>query len=280
MINYGHDHDLLSTPNLIVKQKMAVQRIIELPIELEREIFELAVHDDPRCAPRLMLVAHHVYYWIQPLLLSVLRLSYVKPTPLPLFNHGSTKLNLCRLKQSAPLIRHLLVQNRPVEEIAEILKYCVRIENLAIWVLRGVFTPLIPFIENLRLRQLSFDPSCFFISYDEDIPIPFDQPMFHHITHLEIINATPSWMKWKELSSIPNLSHLSLAGVVSMELIDNILAGCKSLKRIVVYSFAGMGAFDEIRQLNKVDPRVMAQLPVKDPADQWERRARGGSWFV
>jgi len=42
---------------------MGVQKIIELPIELEHEIFELAVHDDPRCAPRLMLVAHRVHDW-------------------------------------------------------------------------------------------------------------------------------------------------------------------------------------------------------------------------
>lgn len=209
----------------------------------------------------------------------------MNPTPLPLFDQESTKglsLDFSRLKQSAPHIRHLLVQNRPVEEIAETLKYCTRIENLALWILRGVFTPLIPIVENLRLRQLSFDPSCFFISYDEDIPIPFNQPMFHHITNLEIINATPSWTKWKELSSIRYLSHLTLAGVVSKELIDNILAECKCLKRLVIYSYAGtsIGASDLVGQLIKDNPRVVALLPRKDPADQWERRARRRSEFL
>jgi len=42
---------------------MGVQGVIDLPIELEREIFELAAHDDPRCAPRLMLVARRVHDW-------------------------------------------------------------------------------------------------------------------------------------------------------------------------------------------------------------------------
>lgn len=188
-------------------------------------------------------------------------------------------MDFSRLKQFAPHIRHLLVQNRPVEEIAEILKYCTQIENLALWMLRGVFTPLIPIVENLRLRQLSFDPSCFFISYDEDIPISFNQPMFHHITNLEIINSTPSWTKWKELSSIPYLSHLTLAGVVSKELIGNILAECKCLKRLVIYSYSGTGASDPVGQLIKGNPRVVALLPRKDPADQWERRARRASEF-
>jgi hypothetical protein len=68
--------------------------------------------------------------------------------------------------------------------------------------------------------------------------------------------------------------------VVSRELIDNILIECKSLKRIFIYSYAGMGAFDEVGQLNKVDPLVVALLPIKDPVDQWERRARGRSEFL
>jgi len=201
----------------------------------------------------------------------------VKPSPPSLFHQESTKglsLDFSRLKEFAPHIRHLLVQNRPVEEIAEILKCCTQIENLALWILRGVFTPLIPIIENLRLRRLSFDPSCFFISYDENIPIPFNQPMFQHITSLEIINATPSWTKWKELSSIPRLSHLTLAGVVSKELIDNILAECKCLKRLVIYSYVGIGAYAPIGQLIEGNPSVLSLFPRKDPADQWERHAR------
>ncbi|KIM45598.1 hypothetical protein M413DRAFT_24770 [Hebeloma cylindrosporum] len=262
---------------------MGVQQIVDIPIELEREIFEIAAYDDPQFAPRLMLVARRVHDWIRLILFSVLRLSCARPAPLPLFDQESTKrlsLNFHCLKQSAPHIRHLLVQNLPVEEIAEILKYCARIENLALWILRGVFTPLIPTIANLRLRQLSFDPSCFFISYDEDIPIPFNQPMFHYITHLEIINVTQSWTKWKELSTIPYLSHLTLAGVVGKELIDNVLEECKWLKRLVIYSYAGIGASDPVGQLIEGNPRVVALLPGKDPAGQWERCARRKSEFL
>jgi len=47
----------------LVKLKMGVEQVIDIPIELEREIFELAVYDDPQCAPRLMLVARRVHDW-------------------------------------------------------------------------------------------------------------------------------------------------------------------------------------------------------------------------
>jgi len=50
-------------PSSSVKVKMGVHQITDIPIELEREIFELAVYDDPQCAPRLMLVARRVHDW-------------------------------------------------------------------------------------------------------------------------------------------------------------------------------------------------------------------------
>jgi hypothetical protein len=38
-------------------------RTSELPIELEREIFEIAASSYPKCIPRLVLVARRVHSW-------------------------------------------------------------------------------------------------------------------------------------------------------------------------------------------------------------------------
>jgi hypothetical protein len=126
------------------------------------------------------------------------------------------------------------------------------------------------------LRILSFDPSYFFKDCGQNATIPFDQPHFHNLTHLEIINASSTWSKWQQLAFLPKLTHLALAGFVNQEFTDRVLVECKALKTFVLffYDSSSIG----IKALQK-DHRVVLLPRVADNLDHWEGGARGEEDF-
>ena len=270
-----------------------------LPYELERDIFELAYLEHPECALQLLLTARRVHIWwacllfiffqftnhclfrrTEPLLYRVLRFSDRKITPPNLVADNDKKtINLTLLRRISKHVHHVLLRNCTVKEIITILELCTEVENLALWAIRGILTPLIPLLTIRPIKRLSFDPSCFFMSYDETNPIPFSHSMFHKITHLEIINATPSWTKWHELSSMPNLTHLALAGTVTPELIEKLLEECTELENVLVYyfsptppcRFAGLGASRSSEPMIK---SLTMSAYTDDLGETWEQAAR------
>ncbi|KAF9050490.1 hypothetical protein BJ165DRAFT_1525709 [Panaeolus papilionaceus] len=267
-----------------------------LPRELECKIFELAAQESLRTCAQLLLVARRVHYWLKPVLYSVLILNDTKPPSLPLYIESEARRQKkCdeinpALSHFAHMIKHVLIRQRFISDISNVLQHCTDIQNLTMWIPYGDCSSLVPILEaQPSLRRISFDPSLFFRSWDEDTPIPFNLPMFRNITHLEVISATPSWSKWQYLEALPSLTHLALGGVVSRVLIRNLLRRCERLQVLVIYYFAGISVWetgyseieDEVDERVEDDGRLMVLTTARFPGlvEMWERGARGGDGF-
>ena len=183
-----------------------------------------------------------------------------------------------RLRQYGRHVRYILLQNRPSQEIGGILECCPNVHNLALWIIHGSCAHLIPILEGLPLRRFSFDPSYFFENYAHDFSVPFDQPLFHNLTHLEIINATSAWSKWKQLACLPKLTHLALAGVVNQQLINCVLKECRMLELFVMFYLSTHYLEGDVIFPQK-DPRVVFLKSVIDHLNHWEVGARGEEDF-
>ena len=279
-----------------------------LPIELEREIFKLMYFVDPTQAMGLMLVAKRVHIWfvtsstlisafkflltrrnrrIEPLIYRIFQIGDSKIFPRVFIEDGTTRchsrtLNVPLLKRFGGHARHILFRVLPVDDIVQILKYCPSVTNIAFWAIRGILhTHLKPLLTSFsNLTYLSFDPSCFFINYEEDgDPIPFHLPMFRNISCLEIINVTPSWNKWRELAQIPHLTTLRLAGSVSRDLVSNILLKCDALQTLVVYLCNWkddvLNEFNSTNEEVRKGKRILTRVYEDDLAECWVRWAKG-----
>lgn len=191
-------------------------------------------------------------------------------------------LDIPRIQKFGPNVHHIILQRRRAEEIEKILECCPNVRNLALWIIGGSCKQLITILNKnmVYLKRLSIDPSYFFENYALDFSIPFDQPMFHRLSHLEIINATSSWSKWRQLALLPCLTHLALAGVVNQQFINHVLAESEELQIFVVF-YTHLGFLGEVMNPQK-DVRVVLLQSVADHLDHWERGARGKEdfWIV
>ncbi|KAF8965568.1 hypothetical protein BDZ97DRAFT_1918129 [Flammula alnicola] len=259
--------------------------ISRLPFELEREIFEIAASSFPQCIPTLVVVARRVRVWFEPELYRIVRSGEGRVIP-PLYagtgerhtRNTERDIDIDRLRQFGPWVKHILLQNRTSGEIKQVLEFCPNVHNLALWIIHGSCTHLVPILEKLPLRRFSFDPTYFFENYAPDLSIPFDQPLFHNLTHLEIINATSSWSKWRQLALLPKLTHLALAGIVNQHLIDRVIVECASLEVFVMF-YADVHFIAGELSLSQKDPRVVLLQSVLDHLDHWETGARGEEDF-
>lgn len=183
-----------------------------------------------------------------------------------------------RLQAFGHHVQNVLLQKRSATEIASVLECCPNVHNLALWIIQGTCSHLIPILEKMPLRKFSFDPSYFFENYAADLSIPFNQPIFLNLTHLEIINATSSWSKWKQLALLPKLTHLAVAGMVNQQLIDHVLEGCTALELFIMF-YLTMGFLVGELTFPQKDDRVVLLKSVEDHLDHWEKGARGEEDF-
>ncbi|PPR04410.1 hypothetical protein CVT26_004235 [Gymnopilus dilepis] len=250
-----------------------------LPTELQWEIFVAAAKNYPECIPRIIRVAQRFRIWFEPELYRVIRSGEGRVVP-PLYTSDSptATLDFLSLGRFGTHVRHVLLQKRSSEEIKNVLLHTPNVTNLALWIIKGSCANLIPILESLPIRKLSFDPSYFFDNFAPDMSIPFDQPLFQNITHLEIINATSSWSKWKQLARLPQLTHLALAGMVNQPLIDQVLKECRKLQLFIMF-YMNIGLLGGEVRLPQADLRVVLLKSVSDHLDHWEKGARGEEDF-
>ncbi|KAJ7439697.1 hypothetical protein B0H11DRAFT_2293343 [Mycena galericulata] len=185
------------------------------PPELEREIFELSALLDSRVIPRLILVAHRVRIWIEPLLYRVISVE-----ALSLIYHTMAKRQipediLLAALESKPMsiwrdhTRHLYVGLPAGENMTRILSMCSRISDLALF--RANYEPpfqyskFLPLMAAMPLVRLSTYLRALF--YHERVD--FSHPIFTHITHLNLLDTRAGdW--WPEgLGRLPCLTHIS-----------------------------------------------------------------------
>ncbi|KAJ7863290.1 hypothetical protein B0H14DRAFT_3444159 [Mycena olivaceomarginata] len=172
---------------------------LDLPVELEREIFETAALSDPRSILTLILVAHRVKVWIEPLLYRVVS---HHPSSTPTFGTSA------------------LASTVSPDELNAILTKCGNsIVNL------GLFHRTLP------LRRLSADLEPLF----GGCAIDMGHRVFSRLTHLDLFDindyASPQDDWPARFAQLPALAHLSFNFAPSSYTVLVLVSGDPRLMR-------------------------------------------------
>ncbi|KAJ7664997.1 hypothetical protein B0H17DRAFT_1143473 [Mycena rosella] len=206
-----------------------------LPLDLERQIFEIAALSRPVGIPNLMLVAWRVKEWVEPLFYRTIaiRRSHAPPIlsePLdgyPIFTAGTI---LSAIRRDPPILFHQSVHNLFLPDgvademdVTALLSACISVENL--WIAE---------IDDEMLSFASLSPKQL---YTNSLPaLAPANPFFSQITHLELFAIQEEdTTNFSRLSLIPQLTHLSFngGGLVAEFFFLRLLETCKSLSVLV-----------------------------------------------
>ncbi|KAJ7112028.1 hypothetical protein C8R43DRAFT_1113438 [Mycena crocata] len=249
-----------------------------LPLDLEREIFELAAHSQPTSIPRLMLVASRVKIWLEPLLYRTLFLTHDDqvvdgyPTlPCKSFSQIIRDKPTSLIQKS---VRHVFLSHVPDEDVTWLLTTCTRIGNL--FVMGFQIDKHLPVISALPLERLDCDLRGLFSGISG---IEFTHTLFSHLTHLRYFGRVGTPDTWSGLALIPCLTHLAFYHREFIPLCLGFLDSCKSLLILVHLQFGTVSG--ELRDIDirlAEDPRFLS-MSAPNFAEDWRNGAHTGVDF-
>ncbi|KAJ7865407.1 hypothetical protein B0H13DRAFT_2067808 [Mycena leptocephala] len=231
------------------------------PLELERLMFEYAA-ENISAIPTLLLVAHRVRVWLEPLLYTVLRLDSSALLAAVLESLDAKPASFL-----ASNVRHVLVYASSYvlrfEAVEKLLELCSGIRSLS---LIGDITGsnLLPALGNMNIQRLSVDSE----SRDEDSPVDLEHPLFAAVTHLDIFDdidieeEEPEGMQWlQSLSILPALTHLAFSTAPNPRVLHDVLENCPHIRvLLVVFPITDTnGAKAYVEELSVVDARLGAR---------------------
>ncbi|KAJ7285334.1 hypothetical protein C8J57DRAFT_1498162 [Mycena rebaudengoi] len=265
------------------------------PLELERKIFELVAFLHPETIPNLLLVAHRVLTWIEPILYHVLRIDKSDMAG-PIFDaiqHKPTQF----LRDT---VRHVLLymdmwdpwendrrhinHEDPweIERIKKFLDYFPGIRNLSL-----LGNPLVPYacllipLGNMHLRRLCICVEDLFkYTIDGSPEVDLEHPLFETVTHLDILDyfledeeEDKEWLK--QLPVLPALTHLAFNSPPPLSMIRHILSESPRLCVLLV-ELGAQSTSIFLDSIDVEDPRLVVKENKFDYCDDWEEGARGG----
>ncbi|KAJ7342807.1 hypothetical protein DFH08DRAFT_235803 [Mycena albidolilacea] len=262
----------------------------KLPVELERLVFEAAAQNRS-IIPTLVLVAHRVRVWLEPLLYNVLLFDAV-PNITGILDSIRTKPAL--FLTSA--VRHVLMYSSPdsldTETLVKFLESCSGITTLS---LIGVITGprLLPALGNMHIRRLSVDVRQLF-GLDKDVygrddstelEVDLDHPLFGAVTHLDLFDEVdiedeePEQLAWllQDPSKLPALTHLAFNTQPNPLVLQKLLTRYPQLHVLIVAFNAKEEdlAAGYMEELTIADLRLVVATYANYYID-WELGARGG----
>ncbi|KAJ7618057.1 hypothetical protein FB45DRAFT_1007672 [Roridomyces roridus] len=249
-----------------------------LPLDLERAILEISAWSSPREIPILMLVAHRVKVWVEPLLYRVVFLSDYDPKLecIPVFTYA-VFLHLLATKPAGFLqkaVKHLYLGERDMddspethdEDLRSILQTCTDVTDF--FDFQGTHLELVQSLKCVRriavnCRHLYHVPS----------HTNFSHPMFRNLTHLEVLDETND----ADLAGIPHIPHLS-------HFAFNLLGMCPSVFSSVVPACPRLACIVLLQRADDMDHRLKPFLDDErfvlihqsDFTFDWQRAATGG----
>ncbi|KAJ6508997.1 hypothetical protein C8R45DRAFT_461994 [Mycena sanguinolenta] len=242
------------------------------PIDLEREIFELAAILHPSVITTLLRVSRRVFVWIEPFLYRVICSS----------SHSA----ILHLRTSKPpaffhiAVRHLFLDgvsthDWSVEDANDVLRLCTGVVNFAA-IGRFSHPALLPLLANMQLQRISVCLEVLFGGYDS---IDLGHSAFLSITHIDIFDTIVSGeMKiCAHLPALPALTHLCLNNDVPWDVLRNLLRDCLRLELLVVLWHRSYGE-DWLQDSPIRDMRFVTTV-FGDYWQEWEQGARGLSDF-
>ncbi|KAJ7253577.1 hypothetical protein C8J57DRAFT_1722458 [Mycena rebaudengoi] len=201
---------------------------IILPSELERAVFETAAFLDYNHIPRLLLVAHRVHTWLEPLLYHVLICGTFKPHRLQAILDRKSLESTDFVERH---VRHLLFTGG-FSSTEKTLSVCSGATDIAFFSYVG--PAYLPHLERIRPTRLSINISQLFGGSPA-----FSSSMFSNITHLDISDGTipkSAESLWNGVTSLPHLTHLSFncSDRLPDGFLHMILDECKILDALII----------------------------------------------
>ncbi|KAJ7112772.1 hypothetical protein C8R43DRAFT_1040472 [Mycena crocata] len=275
-------------------------RKLDLPVELEREIFELAAKADVRTALRLAIVARRVQVWVEPIIYSrvvvahapaaSLQLSYAHDIQWERSARGrrskkAPQIPVLRFIRTIPFrpasffarhVKQLLLGNLTEPELVTVLSTCTGIAELGWWSSTAT-APVMAALATLKIDRLSVDRS-----FDLLAAATPAAAMFANVTHLDITMEPDDYNMpaLPPLQSFRSLTHFSMVfgrflPASPENWLNEVLKARPSLNILVLFSdrihneqIAGL------RPRNP-DPRVVVMLP---PVGEWTARWVHDAW--
>ncbi|KAF8177045.1 hypothetical protein K438DRAFT_1939125 [Mycena galopus ATCC 62051] len=272
-----------------VQKGEAVQRSCRaeaLPPELEREVFEICAVFRPVTIPKLMLVAHRVKEWVEPLLYRTICLGPKPPPGFPKFLMEIIMPAIRRKPSSffETAVRHLMIdyyQDR--DEVDKILDVCTGVQHLSIdvaeapdsWLDRIVSFPL----ERLQLHSCESRALMRVLAPEHTL--------CRRLTHLEIRGfiADDAHAVCDALIALPHLSHLAFGDNQFVHSCPQLLESCKRLRALVCRALYDVEEIQTHRAVLERDARFVQFSWEFSQANEgvvdWYIGAQGGvdSWI-
>ncbi|KAJ7678709.1 hypothetical protein B0H17DRAFT_1078132 [Mycena rosella] len=190
------------------------RRIMELPYELEREIFELTARAHPKYAPQLALVAGYVQTWVEAVIYETIVLGAPSEKQNLFWRTFSSRSPFFFSKN----IRALhLTTGVSYSHARQIISICTNLSSLTCWAnpltSRDEFCALL----SPNLRRLSINASILWSPTGPTTAPDLTHPLFARLTHLEVVNP-PTWFDWAPLldGALPNLTNLAFGDLDSL----------------------------------------------------------------
>ncbi|KAJ7108787.1 hypothetical protein C8R44DRAFT_986709 [Mycena epipterygia] len=271
-------------------------RKLDLPVELEREIFEIAAKADVGTALRLALVARRVQAWIEPIIYSrvvvahapeaaavtrVPRITLARQISRAQKPRKAPKVHVPRFIRTIPFrpasfferhVKRLDLGNLTEPELVTVLTTCTGILELGWWG-STLTAPVALAFGALSLHRLSVDHS-----FNFHFPGINVAPMFATITHLDI-----TWIdhilppRLPPLEKFTALTHFSATHRLNPDnrWCDDVLEACPRLSVLLVFS--DQMYYEQISGFRPrhADPRVVVMLP---PVRDWTARWVHDAW--
>ncbi|KAJ7167100.1 hypothetical protein C8R46DRAFT_1035057 [Mycena filopes] len=198
------------------------------PAELEREIFETAATREPSSIPRLLLVAHRVHIWLEPLLYRVVSVKQRGPIIQAILDSRKPPVFF----QNA--VRHLAFPYGAVmgPEAQRILGLCTGVVNLACEEMY-CNPSLLRSLEGMYVQRLTVYVTRLF----ENSPVDFTHRAFSSVTHLDMFEDSEDDDLLHLLSLIPTcpvLTHLGVDYRTPRNHVLDVLAKCPQLQLLIV----------------------------------------------
>ncbi|KAJ7834245.1 hypothetical protein B0H14DRAFT_1158961 [Mycena olivaceomarginata] len=232
-----------------------------LPLELEREIFELCALSRTGSIPRLMLVAHRVKDWVEPLLYRVIALNAPFPG-FPLFTDDimSSLINRKSPKFFHDTVRHLITFRRSKVEDT-MLALCTGVEDLYLCLNFRADISFLKIIQSLPVTRL------YALSYSMT---PSAIRIFSRLTHLHLVAYHPDDVDptCAALAALPHLTRLALDSEKLALASHTIFELSPSLHVLVLFKHPETRMADAIAPLAREDVRFVV-IPQRVRIREW-----------
>ncbi|TFK60269.1 hypothetical protein BDN72DRAFT_965772 [Pluteus cervinus] len=233
-----------------------------LPVELLREIIELAAESDLIQAALLSSVSSQFHTWAQPALcrtVIALEEGYESMPP---------QLNRTWLETNGRHVRGVLVWG--FEDPLSLFELCPHITEFSVWWTDLV--ELLPVISKLPIRKITSDFSSLFGTSYLHVEQGRSQ-LFQNVTHLEVIDAQQSWLYIQGLTELPQLTHFAFPEAEYVRsvrdqhnedtsaIVHDILRSCPRLKVLVMF-VQGVSSDSDEHSPEEEEP-VEAEVPFR-----------------